>query len=80
MLLGTIYMLIMLGVFAYVSMEGSAIHTFKRQHPSVGILAIVVAGCFVTYALGSLIVFMLGILLPICGKIKRIIDILYFCI
>jgi len=68
MLVGMLAMMAILGTFAYVSMEGSTIHNFKRQYPVVGVLFIIFAGCFITYTLGSLLVFFLGILLPFCGK------------
>lgn len=68
MLVGTLAMMVLLGTFAYVSMEGSTIHNFKRRYPVVGVLFIIFAGCFITYTLGSLLVFLLGILLPFCGK------------
>lgn len=67
MLVGMLAMMAILGTFAYVSMEGSMIHNFKRQYPAVGVLFIIFAGCFITYTLGSLLVFLLGILLPFCG-------------
>ncbi|XP_011067514.1 PREDICTED: PRA1 family protein 3 isoform X1 [Acromyrmex echinatior] len=66
MLVGMLAMMAILGTFAYVSMEGSTIHNFKRQYPVVGIFFIIFAGCFITYTLGSLLVFFLGILLPVC--------------
>lgn len=68
MLVGMLAMMAILGTFVYVSMEGSVIHHFKKQYPAVGVLFIIFAGCFITYTLGSLLVFLLGILLPFCGK------------
>ncbi|XP_014478634.1 PREDICTED: PRA1 family protein 3 isoform X3 [Dinoponera quadriceps] len=66
MLVGMLAMLVILGVFIYVSMEGSTAYNFKKRYPAVGITFIILAGCFLTYTLGSLIVFFLGILLPFC--------------
>ncbi|XP_032681163.1 PRA1 family protein 3 isoform X2 [Odontomachus brunneus] len=66
MLVGMLAMLVILGVFIYVSMEGSAAYNFKKQYPAIGVTFIILAGCFLTYTLGSLIVFFLGILLPFC--------------
>lgn len=71
MLVGMLAMMAILATFAYVSMEGSTIHYFKKQYPVVGVLFIVFAGCFITYTLGSLLVFFLGILLPFCGKCNK---------
>ncbi|XP_014603385.1 PREDICTED: PRA1 family protein 3 isoform X1 [Polistes canadensis] len=64
MFVGMIAMIIILGGFAYVSTEGRLIHQFKQQYPGVGIIGIILAACFATYTLGSLLVFLLGILLP----------------
>ncbi|KAG7207020.1 hypothetical protein KM043_000909 [Ampulex compressa] len=64
MLVGMLAMMVVLGVFVYVSTEGRAVHRFKRQYPVAGIGFVILAGSFVTYTLGSLIVFLLGILLP----------------
>ncbi|XP_035742743.1 PRA1 family protein 3-like [Vespa mandarinia] len=64
MLVGMLAMAVILGGFAYVSTEGRLIHQFKQQYPGVGILGIILAACFATYTLGSLLVFLLGILLP----------------
>lgn len=68
MLVGMLAMLVILAVFIYVSMEGSAVYNFKKRYPAVGVLFIILSGCFLTYTLGSLIVFFLGILLPLSGK------------
>lgn len=65
MLIGMLTMTVILGAFAYVSAEGRAIHHFKKQYPAAGVLLIIVTGCLVTYTLGSILVFMLGILLPL---------------
>ncbi|XP_033214127.1 PRA1 family protein 3 isoform X2 [Belonocnema kinseyi] len=64
MLLGMIAMAVLLSAFAYTSTEGRAVHNFKKQYPLAGIILIVLSGCFVTYTLGSLLVFLIGILLP----------------
>lgn len=70
MIVGMLTMAVILGGFAYVSTEGRLIHQFKQQYPGVGILGIILAACFATYTLGSLLVFLLGILLPFSGKLK----------
>lgn len=74
MLVGMLAMMTILGTFAYISMEGGVIYNYKRQYPVVGVLFIISAGCFITYTLGSLLVFLLGILLPFCGRCDNIID------
>lgn len=67
MLLGMISMAIVVAIFAYVSSEGRAIHNFKKQNPLAGLLIVICGGCFLTYTLGSLLVFLFGILLPFSG-------------
>jgi hypothetical protein len=81
MLAGMLAMMAILSIFAYMSVEGSLVHNFKKQYPIVGILFIVFTGCFVTYTLGSLLVFLLGILLPFCGKRHSLLYItaIYIC-
>lgn len=39
---------------------------FKKNHPVLGILLILGGGYFIVYMLGSVLVFLFGILLPIC--------------
>ena len=72
MLLGTIAMGVVLALFAYLSTEGRVIHNFKRQYPVAGVIAIIFGGCFVTYTLGSLLVFLLGIFLPFTGESRNV--------
>ncbi|XP_066581273.1 PRA1 family protein 3 [Prorops nasuta] len=64
MLLGMVAMAVILGVFIYVSNEGRAVHHFKKKYPIAGIAFVILSASFVTYTLGSLLVFLLGILLP----------------
>jgi len=52
-------------VFCYVTNERASASQFKRKHPIISVLLILTGGYFVTYMLGSLLVFFLGILLPI---------------
>lgn len=68
MLLGSITMVVVLAVFAYLSTRGRAIHDFKKRYPAAGIVAILLGSCFLTYTLGSLLVFLIGVLLPFSGK------------
>ncbi|XP_015594400.1 PRA1 family protein 3 [Cephus cinctus] len=64
MLVGILATVIILGVFAYVSTEGRTIHNFKKRYPVAGVIFILIGACFVTYTVGSLLVFLTGILLP----------------
>ncbi|KAF2883895.1 hypothetical protein ILUMI_22280 [Ignelater luminosus] len=52
-------------VFCYITNERATASQFKRKHPIISVLLILTGGYFVTYMLGSLLVFFLGILLPI---------------
>ncbi|OXU24839.1 hypothetical protein TSAR_015108 [Trichomalopsis sarcophagae] len=64
MIVGMLAMAVILLTFAYLSTEGRAVHNFKKRFPGTGILLMLIAGCFLTYTLGSLLVFLVGILLP----------------
>lgn len=63
-----------LALFIYLSTEGRAIHRFKKQFPGVGIVLILLGGGFVTYTFDSLLVFLLGILLPFCSELLYLIE------
>lgn len=54
-------------IFVYVTNEKAAAAHFKRKHPIVSLLLIIMGAYFVAYMLKSLVVFVLGILLPIAG-------------
>ncbi|XP_014203921.1 PRA1 family protein 3 [Copidosoma floridanum] len=64
MIIGMLATMVVLSVFAYISMEGRAVHALKKKYPGIGIVFMLLAGCFLTYTLGSLLVFFFGILLP----------------
>lgn len=55
-------------IFIYVTNEKAAAAHFKRNHPILSIFIIFAAGYFIAYMLQSLLVFLLGILLPVTGK------------
>lgn len=55
-------------LFCTITNERAAASQFKRKHPILSILFIVVGAYFVTYMFGSLLIFSLGIFLPISGK------------
>ncbi|XP_044759223.1 PRA1 family protein 3 [Coccinella septempunctata] len=62
---GFLVMLVIFGVFVYITNERAAAAQFKRNHPIISLLLILVGGYFITYMLRSLLVFMFGILLPV---------------
>ena len=68
MIVGVLATSVILVAFTYLSTEGRAVHNFKKKYPGAGILIMLAAGCFLTYTLGSLLIFLLGILLPFSGK------------
>ncbi|XP_018322569.1 PRA1 family protein 3 [Agrilus planipennis] len=51
--------------FCYITNERATASQFKRKHPIISVLVILAGGYFVTYMLGSLLIFLLGIFLPI---------------
>lgn len=55
-------------IFCYVTNERRAASQFKKNHPILGVILILCGGYFITYMLGSLLVFFFGILLPFSGK------------
>ncbi|XP_012278154.1 PRA1 family protein 3 [Orussus abietinus] len=65
MLVGTVTMIVIIVIFAYVSTEGRAVHNFKKQYPAAGLIFILLGSCFVMYTLGSLLVFLFGILMSL---------------
>lgn len=70
--MGFVAMTVLILAFAYFSTEGRAIHNFKKKFPVAGIVLVILTACFVTYTLGSLLIFLVGILLPFCGKFLKI--------
>lgn len=69
MLVGGISMCVALGLFAYASCEGRAIHHTKKEYPAIGIILILLGSTFMAYTVGSLLVFLIGILLPFSGEL-----------
>lgn len=58
---------VILGLFCYITNERAAASQFKRKHPVVSIVLMVVGAYIVTYMFGSLLIFSLGIFLPVSG-------------
>ncbi|XP_023018516.2 jwa [Leptinotarsa decemlineata] len=52
-------------IFVYVTNEKATAARFKRNHPILSVFIIFAGGYFVAYMLQSLLVFFLGILLPV---------------
>lgn len=49
----------------YLTRDRAAVNQFKRKHPLVSVGLILTVGYCITYMLGSLLIFFMGILLPI---------------
>lgn len=56
---------ILFGLFIYITSERFAAVQFKKKHPIITIVLVLTGGYFVAYMLKYLIVFLLGIVLPI---------------
>jgi hypothetical protein len=67
MLCGTLAMGVAFGLFYYVTNAKRSATRFKKDHPIFSILVVLGGGYFIVYMLGSVLVFLLGILLPIMG-------------
>lgn len=55
-------------LFFYVTNEKAAASHFKKRHPIISILIVFIGAYFITYMIGSLLVFFFGILLPFSSK------------
>ncbi|GFT77851.1 PRA1 family protein 3 [Nephila pilipes] len=53
------------GLFCYVTNSKRSATKFKRDHPVLSLLVIFSGGYFVVYMLGSVLVFLFGIMLPV---------------
>ncbi|CAG9820617.1 unnamed protein product [Phaedon cochleariae] len=62
---GFMAMAVIFMIFVYVTNEQQSAARFKRNHPVISVLIIFAGGYFVAYMLQSLLIFILGILLPI---------------
>ncbi|XP_037579192.1 PRA1 family protein 3 isoform X4 [Dermacentor silvarum] len=65
MLCGMLAVAVAFGLFYYVTNSKRAATKFKRDHPILSILIILAGGYFIVHVLGSVVVFLFGILLPI---------------
>lgn len=55
-------------VFCYFTNERRSAVRFKKEHPVLTVLLVVSGSYFLSYMLGALLVFLVGILAPFCGK------------
>ncbi|KAM7282625.1 PRA1 family protein 3 isoform X3 [Ixodes scapularis] len=65
MLCGMLAVTVAFGLFHYVTNSQTAAMNLKRDHPILSGFVILLGGYFIVYMLGSVMVFLFGILLPI---------------
>ncbi|XP_067137801.1 PRA1 family protein 3 isoform X2 [Centruroides vittatus] len=65
MLCGMLAILATFGLFYYITNSKRTATRFKRDHPLISVGIIFTGGYFIVYMLGSVVVFLFGILLPV---------------
>ncbi|PSN51665.1 hypothetical protein C0J52_09606 [Blattella germanica] len=65
MFCGTVAMTVAFGLFYYVTNATRSATRFKKEHPIISVFLVLGGGYFVVYMLGSVVVFLFGILLPL---------------
>lgn len=69
MLCGTAAVGAAVGLFYFFLRNQEAINSFKKVHPVLFMYGVFTAAGFVVYLFGSVVIFMLGILLPLLRKL-----------
>jgi len=64
-LCGMAALAVMLAIFYYITNKKAMASQFKRDHPLLSVTLILSGGYFIVYMLGSVMVFMFGICLPL---------------
>ena len=54
--------------FVYITNNRAECRRFKRHHPGVSVALILFAGYLLVYLMGSVIVFLFGIAMPLLGE------------
>jgi len=67
MLCGMLAMGVAFGLFYYLTNAKRSATRFKKDHPIISVFIVLSGGYFIVYMLGSVVVSLLGILLPIMG-------------
>jgi len=65
MAIGILVMVALFGAAYYARMQQAALHDFKKQHPLLYTFIVFAIGYYVIYMAGSVLVFALGVLLPL---------------
>ena len=58
----------LLVLYSYLAKNQRVVNDLKRNHPVLCVVAILGAGYLVVHLVGSVLVFIFGVLLPISGK------------
>ena len=67
-LCGLAALAVLFGVFYYITNQKAMASRFRRDHPVLSLTIIFAGGYFITKMLGSVLVFLFGICLPLLGK------------
>lgn len=65
MLLGLLALLIAIAIFIYANNNSPQFMDFKQRHPIISLMLIFGGGSLIVYLFSAVLVFLLGILLPI---------------
>lgn len=65
MFYGFLALSVAFGLFYYITYDRRPGHKFKREHPLISVIVVFTGGYFIVYMLGSVVVFLMGILLPV---------------
>jgi len=66
MALGMVTVGVLFGISFYLQKQKHEVREFKKQHPALVFCLIVVVSYYLIYKLGSIVVFLFGVTLPIC--------------
>ena len=57
---------VLFGISFYLQKQKHEVREFKKQHPALVFCLVVVVSYYLIYKLGSIVVFLFGVTLPIC--------------
>merc|ERR1719430_672638 len=66
MVLGIITVGVLFGISFYLQKQKQEVIQFKQQHPAIVFCLIVILSYYLIYKLGSIVVFLFGVTMPIC--------------
>jgi len=68
MFTGWLAMGVAFGLFYYFTNARPSAERFRKEHPVLSLVFVIMGGGFIVYMFGSILVFLFGILLPIAGE------------